>query len=265
MTRVGLSTEFLTVLGMSVLGHTQTCTVFLFLLRLQFIVPMGHPLKMKTALKYAFFLLLNIAPYLHCLWYLPVVFNHDNKQATNDYYRQKYPELLQFIELDNFLGSAPEMNFFFLYNICSFLAICGTLMISLSCLCFYFLRIQEEYLEKRLIHEERKLIKALITQITIPMITVIIPFFLGTAVIILDQTKYTKYCALIGLCVSQHGLANTLAILLLYRPYRKHLKATLRKLSKWIRVDSIVEKWLGPKVSPLWVTAFLAQQSASNS
>ncbi|CAJ0925512.1 unnamed protein product, partial [Mesorhabditis belari] len=124
MTRVGLSTEFLTVLAISVVGHTQTCTVFLFLLRLQFIVPMGHPLKVKPALKYAFFLLLNIAPYLHCMWFLPVVFNHANKQATNDYYRQKYPELLQFIELDNFLASLPEMNSFILNNICSF---CGYL------------------------------------------------------------------------------------------------------------------------------------------
>ncbi|CAJ0945144.1 unnamed protein product, partial [Mesorhabditis belari] len=140
---------------------------------------------------------------------------HRTRRSPAENRESIYPQLRQFIMMPRFLGFARGSHTFFLVNILGFLAVCGSFMI-----------------EKRLVDEERQLIKALIIQVTIPMVTVIIPFCLGAIVIFVDNTDLTKFCPLIGLLFAQHGLCNTIAILCLYRPYREHVKRTFRRITE---------------------------------
>ncbi|CAJ0951805.1 unnamed protein product, partial [Mesorhabditis belari] len=224
---IGVRSEVQGVYVGGLMGQIQGATVCLFLARFQFILPQGHYFKLTTRARYASYVALNVFPYLHMN--LMFLFGRDqNVAGTKAYYLRLYPEFRQFIELDIFYGVPEGRVFLLMANLSAFVVSMFALGSALSFGCISSLRQQEKVLETRLVNSQRRLVKALMIQVAIPAITLALPTLFGVLSVFSGTTAYSRYNPILLLFYSQHGFANTIAVLTLYKPYREGLKSTLQ-------------------------------------
>ncbi|CAJ0925851.1 unnamed protein product, partial [Mesorhabditis belari] len=105
---------------------------------------------------------------------------------------QVYPYFKQYIMLSDFYAFTPSMGRFVLLNVIGYQLFNLFSMTFLATLSFESLRIQEKFIGKSSMDKERKLIKALIIQVSIPMFTIVIPFNIGAIVYFLDDVQLTS-------------------------------------------------------------------------
>ncbi|CAJ0926740.1 unnamed protein product, partial [Mesorhabditis belari] len=208
MHHLGISSEIHSVLCLSAIGHTQTASVCLFFARFQLILPVGHALKCSTRFLHVFFIVMSLSSYLQISGFFYAI-HETNGNKTREYYRENYPELGQFINLDTFDAIPPNSVSTALLTVIPFMLITAGMMFGFSFGCFYSLRQQASIMEMRLIKEEKKLIHALIIQVTVPVLLSFTPLTAFAAWPKLAiNSQITKYFPLMTLILSKGSTAH---------------------------------------------------------
>ncbi|CAJ0568382.1 unnamed protein product, partial [Mesorhabditis spiculigera] len=119
--RSGIEALFQT-LGFMAGIHLGVIIAVMFLIRHQAIMPEVHPLKLAPRINYTFYAVIQVLPYLHIGLFFFEVFTNDDQPSAKKYYKEKYPFLRRFIDVDTFYVFSPEVGTLVVANISIWIA-----------------------------------------------------------------------------------------------------------------------------------------------
>ncbi|CAJ0584040.1 unnamed protein product, partial [Mesorhabditis spiculigera] len=173
--RFGLSSFAQLIIGCALLGHSSGLIMIMFVVRQQYILPIGHPFKMKLRTKVILYLLLQILPYCHSILGLLYMEKFNDLSITRHYYFAKYPALRNFIAHPGFYSLLPDDAFMIACHMLFWAAV-GMVLVGGACLsCFHVLESSKSRVSAKTLASYRWIILKLAIQVCIPMFTLLIP------------------------------------------------------------------------------------------
>ncbi|CAJ0576037.1 unnamed protein product, partial [Mesorhabditis spiculigera] len=204
--------------------HLGVIIAVMFLIRHQAIMPEVHPLKLAPRINYTFYAVIQMLPYLHIGLFFFEVFTNDDQPSAKKYYKEKYPFLRRFIDVDTFYVFTPEVGTLVVANISIWIAFFIVAVFGACGSSFHVLTHRKTMMSARTYKLQQQWISKCILQVAIPLITFLCPVFLSFYIYFTDAIHLTGLMPVAVSVLGQHGFCSTVVTMLLYRPYLVYLK-----------------------------------------
>ncbi|CAJ0576796.1 unnamed protein product, partial [Mesorhabditis spiculigera] len=182
----GVSTQVQIVIGLSVAAHMISLLMIMFMLRHQAIMPPTHLLKFDPSYMIGFYIGLQFFAYTHVISVSSYVFYDDDVAATKAYYLERYFMFREFLEVPRTYVFTPANGFLVVSNVFAWAIALLVLVLGASFSSFHVLHVRRHMMSEKTYNLQKKWMKNCLLQVSIPLITIVLPVVIAVIDIALD-------------------------------------------------------------------------------
>ncbi|CAJ0569739.1 unnamed protein product, partial [Mesorhabditis spiculigera] len=249
----GVSTQVQIVIGLSVAAHMVSLLMIMFMLRHQAIMPPTHLLKFDPSYMIGFYIGLQFLAYTHVISVSCYVFYDDDVAATKAYYLERYFMFREFLEVPRTYVFTPANGFLVVSNVFAWAIALLVLVLGASFSSFHVLHVRRHMMSEKTYNLQKKWMKNCLLQVSIPLITIVLPVVIAVIDIALDLVVIFGFLPAITFMLAWHGFCSTVVTFTLYRPYKTYVKQIF-----WRFGSRLFPFWIQPRTFVLSETSTVA-------